>query len=111
MTRQRREKDICIQHFAIAQKPTKSLRGMPVSLKDPLPTLEWWNVVCNIPCSDCPNAHADQDGRQLSRYVKEQKGTVKPQDGNSILAGRIAMHLIRIQLPSLGKEPPSIHAI
>ncbi len=67
-------------NFFIAHKPTKSLRGTLVNVKDPLPTPEQRNVVHHIPCSDRPNAYVDQTGRQLSTRVKEHKGAVRRQD-------------------------------
>ncbi len=72
--------------FFIAHKPTKSLRGTLVNVKDPLPTPKQWNVVYHIPCSNCPNAYMGQTGRQLSTHVKEHKGVVRRQDKHSLLA-------------------------
>ncbi len=72
--------------FFIAHKPTKSLRGTLVNVKDPLPTPEQRNVVNHIPGSDCPNAYVHQTGRQLSALGIEHKGAVRRQDENSLLA-------------------------
>ncbi len=67
-------------NFFIAHKPTKSLRGTLVNVKNPLQTPKQWNVVCHIPCSDCPT------GRQLSTRVKEHNGIVRRQDEHCPLA-------------------------
>ncbi len=69
-------------NFFIAHRPTKSLRGTLVNVRDPLPTSKQRNVVCHIPCSDCPNAYVGQFGRQLSTRVKEHKVAVRRQDEN-----------------------------
>ncbi len=73
-------------NFFIAHKPTKSLRGMLVNVKYPLPAPEQRNVVYHIPCSDCNNAYVGQTVRQLSTRVKEHKGVVRRQDEIYLLA-------------------------
>ncbi len=72
--------------FNFAHNPTKSLQGILVKVKDPLPTLKQRNVVHHTPCSDCPNAYVGQTGRQLSAGVKEHKGAVKRPDEISLRA-------------------------
>ncbi len=61
-------------NFAIAHKPTKSLRGTLVNVNYHLPILK------HIPCSGCPNAYVGQADQKLS--VKEHKGAVRRRDGN-----------------------------
>ncbi len=72
--------------FNFAHNPKKSLRGIPVNLKDPLPTLKQRKVVNHIPTSDYPDAYVGHTGRQLSTRVKKNIGAVRRQDESSLRA-------------------------
>ncbi len=55
-------------------------------VKVPLHTQRRRNVVCRIPCSECPSAYVGQTDRQFATCMKQHQTAVRRQDGNSLLA-------------------------